>query len=168
MASINNSLFRSHLEFGILAWGGVPTSKLKSIINLQKKCVRNVAGKSYRSHTDPIFSKLNILKFTDLFNYNCSAFMHKIILNKQPESFNGMFTPLFTPNRTKNFHTVKHKNDYMLQFPSILLPKIWNANNLELKNNESHPSMKKSLYNSIVSSYNPIVHCREAGCPDCN
>ena len=94
--------------------------------------------------------------------------MHKIILNKQPESFNGMFTPLFTPNRTKNFHTVKHKNDYMLQFPSILLPKIWNANNLELKNNESHPSMKKSLYNSIVSSYNPLVHCHEAGCPDCN
>ena len=54
-----------------------------------------------------------------------------------------------------------------LQFPSILLPKIWNANKLELKNNESHPSMKKSLYNSLVSSYNPIVHCHEAGCPDC-
>ena len=37
--TLYNSLFRSHLEFGILAWGGVATSKLKSIINLQKKCV---------------------------------------------------------------------------------------------------------------------------------
>ena len=33
-----NSLFRSHLEFGIIAWGGVKSGKLKSIINLQKMC----------------------------------------------------------------------------------------------------------------------------------
>ena len=31
-----NSLFRSYLEYGIIAWAGVKTSQLKSIINLQK------------------------------------------------------------------------------------------------------------------------------------
>ena len=35
--NLYNSLFRSHLEFGILAWGGIPSSKLKGICNLQKK-----------------------------------------------------------------------------------------------------------------------------------
>ena len=34
---IYNSLFKSHLEYGILAWGGVLPSKLKGITNLQKK-----------------------------------------------------------------------------------------------------------------------------------
>ena len=60
------------MEFGILAWGGINKTKLSKIINLQKKCVRNVAGKQYRSHTDPIFSKLGILKFDDLLQYNSS------------------------------------------------------------------------------------------------
>ena len=35
--NLYNSLFRSHLEFGVLAWGGISNNKLKSIINLQKK-----------------------------------------------------------------------------------------------------------------------------------
>ena len=32
-----DSLFRSHLEFGILDWGGVKQSKMERIIKLQKK-----------------------------------------------------------------------------------------------------------------------------------
>ena len=67
--------------------GGVGPGKLKKITKLQKKCVRNVASKGHRSHTDPIFSSLTILKFEDLFKYNCSTFMHKYSQNKLPESF---------------------------------------------------------------------------------
>ena len=36
------SMFKSHLEFGIIAWGGVNSTKLKCITNLQKKCIRNL------------------------------------------------------------------------------------------------------------------------------
>ena len=42
--TLYNSLFRPHMEFGILAWGGINKTKLSKIINLQKKCLRNVAG----------------------------------------------------------------------------------------------------------------------------
>ena len=35
--TIYNSLFRSHMEFGILSWGGVSASKLDKITKLQKK-----------------------------------------------------------------------------------------------------------------------------------
>ena len=70
--TLYNSLCRPHMEFGIIGWAGTKTTQLKGITQVQKKCVRNVAGKGYRSHTDPIFSKLGILKFTDLFTYNCS------------------------------------------------------------------------------------------------
>ena len=78
--TIYNSLFRSHMEFGILAWGGISPSKLDKITKLQKKCVRNVAGKAHNSHTDPIFSKLRLLKFSDTFQYSSSLFMHKSVL----------------------------------------------------------------------------------------
>ena len=34
--TLYNSLFRSHMEFGILSYGNVKNSKLKKIINIQK------------------------------------------------------------------------------------------------------------------------------------
>ena len=79
-----NSMFKSHLEFGIIAWGGIKSSKLKCITNLQKKCIRNVANKSFRSHTDPLFEYLNILKFEDLYKFNCILFMHKYAYARLP------------------------------------------------------------------------------------
>ena len=92
--TLYNSLFRPHMEFGILAWGGINKTKLSKIINLQKKCLRNVAGKQYRSHTNPIFSKLGILKFNDMLHYNSSIFMHNFINDKLPNSFRNFFEPL--------------------------------------------------------------------------
>ena len=150
-----------------MVWGGVGATKLKGITNLQKKCVRNVAGKQFRSHTEPIFSSLKILKFHDLFKYNCSTFMHQLSLGKQPDSFDTMFSPLEGPNRTKSFQTTISKNKFMDQFPSIFLPKIWNINSLELKNRLTHGSFKTDLYTFFLSQYNNNVHCHDPNCPDC-
>ena len=59
-----SSFFRSYCDYGILAWGGVNNSKLDRITKIQKKCVRNIAGKGHRAHTDPLFATFDILKFT--------------------------------------------------------------------------------------------------------
>ena len=63
--TIYNSLVRSHMKFGILSWGNALPSKITKIINIQKKCVRNVAGRDFKSHCDPLFKKLNVIKFQD-------------------------------------------------------------------------------------------------------
>ena len=169
--TLYNSLFRSHLDFGILSWGCAPESKLKKIITLQKKCLRNVACKSYRSHTDPIFSSLKVLKFNDLFKSNCSVFMHKIFNNKQPESFQGMFPVLpgtDIGSRTNNFQLDKLKNSGMSHFPAATLPRIWNALKPEIKHIESRNSFQNQLVKSIIDTYPSTVHCHDDYCPDCN
>ena len=81
--------------------------QVKKVTTLQKKCVRNIAGKGYRSHTDPLFYSLNILKFEDLRIYNCCNFMHKIKNEKVPISFKNTFTILAGPNRTNSFQVEK-------------------------------------------------------------
>ena len=85
--TLYNSLFKSHLEFGILAFGCAKMSKLKKIVNLQKKCIRNVKKFNFRSHTDPLFDQLSILRFEDLFKYNVCSFFHKFITKRLPPSF---------------------------------------------------------------------------------
>ena len=166
--TLYNSLFKSHLEFGILAWGGISSNKLKKFTKIQKKCIRNVAGKGHRSHTDPLFSYLNILKFEDLFKYNCSNFMQKYNSNKQPESFKDMFQPLSEPNRTNGYVIPRIKNKFLDQFPTSFLPKIWNDNSLIQKNIKSSNLFKNSLKKSFIAAYPPMVHCDSASCNDCN
>ena len=112
-----------------------------------------MAGKGHRAHTDPLFASLNILKFDDLFRYNCSCFMHKYTLNRAPPSFTDKYPPLAPPNRT--------------QFPAYFLPRIWNENSLENKLNESHASFKKAIHEFLIIEYPPAFKCKSSTCPDC-
>ena len=64
--TIYNSLSRPYLEYGVIACGGTNQKKIKRLEVLQKKCIRNIAGKKANSHTDPIFSSLKLLKFKDI------------------------------------------------------------------------------------------------------
>ena len=165
--TLYNSLCKPHMEFGIIAWGGISSSKLKKVMMVQKKCVRNVAGKSYRSHTDPLFSKLHILKLEDLLIYNSCSFIHKWINGKSPISFKNTFTSLPLPNRTNSLQLEKIKNDSLLHFPTDFLPKLWNKNSIDLKLIQSHKVFKKSLKETLILKYSPRVKCKSLTCPDC-
>lgn len=59
---IYNSLFKSHMQYGLLTWGNVPKKHLQKNSRIKKKCVRNVANKNFKSHTDPFFSALKNFK----------------------------------------------------------------------------------------------------------
>ena len=108
-------LFESHLKFWNLLWGCAKNKPLKQIENLQKKCVRNVALKNFRAHTEPIFKDLGILKFTDKLSYCRSVFMHQYRHNKLPPSFTGIFSETTMSNRFQSRH-----NDYnYLNEPAI-------------------------------------------------
>ena len=92
--SMYNSFFKCYCDFGILAWGGVKPSKIHKIVQLQKKCIRNVAGKGHRTHADPLFSAFRALKFEDMFKYSCATFMHKCVQSRVPSSFHGFLNAL--------------------------------------------------------------------------
>ena len=53
------TLIQIHLTYGVHAWGnGNTVIKLQT---LQKRALRIINNKRYRSHTDPIFKSENIL-----------------------------------------------------------------------------------------------------------
>ena len=151
-----NTLIRPHLEYGILAWGGVGVSKLKPIITIQKKAIRNVAGKPRNSHTSPLFSTYKELTFLDLFKFNSCAFMYKYSNNLLPVSFNNMFTACNPPNRTNSYKIVKSRITYIDQYPTAYLPKKWNELCCSLKNIENIRKFKMNLKNTLLSSYDNV------------
>ena len=82
--TIYYSLFDSHLNFGNLLWGCAKNKLLKRVENLQKKCIRNIGLKSFRSHTEPIFKDLSILKLSERLSLSRSIFIHKYRNKKLP------------------------------------------------------------------------------------
>ena len=67
---IYNTLVKSVLEFGSWIYGNVSDNAMESLVKLQKKVVRNVAGVRGRCHTNPIYTELGILKLPDLIAYD--------------------------------------------------------------------------------------------------
>ena len=111
--SIYQSLFVSHLTYGISAWGGAAKSKFQKLFNIQKRCLRilfgkkvsfdhaefyetcartrtfdqNMSPKNYvLEHTKPLFAEHGFLAVHNLYNlYTCME-IFKILKNHTPIS----------------------------------------------------------------------------------
>ena len=171
--TIYNSLFKSHLEFGILAFGCAKPSKLKKIVTLQKKCVRNVKNVGFMSHTDPLFNELKMLRFEDLFKYNVCTFLHKYSTKRLPASFDNIFTFLReTDDRNNrdsfyNFKVETPKNKALNTFPRVVFLPIWNSLSSLLQSTESHKVFKNDLQKDLVARYGDFVSCDNILCEEC-
>ena len=86
----------------------------------------------YNSYTNPIFKKLNILKFNDLFDLNCKLFMHSSVHNKLPSCFESMFKKS-NSLRTNNIALQTCKKSSLRNLPSFILPSKWNSLTQDLK-----------------------------------
>jgi len=135
-----------------MAWGGASKSKLKGIIKCQKKCIRNMSRSTYNANTDSIFKKLDILKFNDLFEFNCNIFMHSFYHGRLPPCFSNMFQKSIS-TRTNNIVTKLCKKSSLHKFPAHFLPKLWNSLENDFKILESKSSFKNSLYSNYILSY---------------
>ena len=134
--------------------------------------MRNVANVGYRFHTDPIFSKLGLLKFPDLFKTNVCNFIHKYHFNKLPGSFNGMFQlqrntgQILIRNGHENYVVSIPKSKSISQFPRPKFIPIWNGLTETVKATQSHTVFKKQIKEHFIESY--PINCDFANCQYCD
>ena len=109
--NIYNSLFLSHLTYGISAWGGIPNYKLEKLFAVQKRCIRLLFGKNlsfdhgeyYKTcarsrtyqehisprdfcleHTKPLFREHKLLTLHNLYHKHVFVELFKIIKYREP------------------------------------------------------------------------------------
>ena len=170
--TIYYSLFDSHLNFGNLLWGCAPKKSISKIENLQKRCIRNVALKSFRAHTEPIFKQLNILNFTDKLSYCRAIFMHQYRHEKLPTSFSGIFKDVTCTDDLQTRH-----NDYnyvneaaikrsLESFPYKQIICNWNALDIDLKSTSDIDEFGILLKEKYLSTYRYEMDC-PSNCYSC-
>ena len=87
----------SHLYFYTMLWATA----------LKKKCIRTITNSKYNDHTDPLFSKLKLLKRADIFNLQQLEFYYKYIKGDLPEYFKSLN---FVPNSNYHNYGTRHRN----------------------------------------------------------
>ena len=167
------SLFDSHLNFGNLLWGCSNHKILEKVENLQKRCIRNVALKSFRAHTEPIFKDLKILKLSDKIAFARSVFMHQYKNKKLPISFSDIFTDitcsdeLQTRHNDYNFVNKPAKKKYLESFPYKMFVSNWNHLSIDLKSTADATDFQQLLKDHYLSKYNIESQC-EGPCFSCD
>ena len=133
----------------------------------------NVAKKNFRSHSEPLFKQLGILKFPDKLSYCRCVFMHKYRHGKVPVSFSGIFTDTKMTDEMQSLH-----NDYnylnepaikkcLENFPLKQIIFNWNAMSIELKSTAELAEFELLLKEKYLSQYSLETDCQD-NCYSCN
>ena len=166
------TLIQSHLTYGVQAWGnGSTVIKLQT---LQKRALRIINNKRYRSHTDPIFKSENILKITDIHKLHVSLFMFDYYHKTLPKSFEHYIPTynLATNTRITRQHnqirTGKPRTNFSSKLPLHHFTKLWNNLEYTIQNLKSRHKFKYVISKQYLSSYLNQVHCLNPRCVECN
>ena len=155
--TIYNSLFKSHIEYGILAWGKVTDNIIKPLITMQKRAVRNVVSAPYLAHTDGIFRELGLLKLKDIYKLQAGVFVKKFYDKQLPSSYNNFFTRYndvygrqITDRNNLRLDYRTHDTNRVNRFPQIAIPKCWNSIPFEIRKIEKLTEFKNLLKISLT------------------
>ena len=129
--SLYCSLILPYINYGIYVWGSTCKTYIDKILKLQKWALRTISNSHFRTHTDPLFAKYNVLNVYDMYKLETGVFMYKyskgstitldikIIFIKQEmlEPFqitqSELMGQYFGIHWTTTFNSIKHfKNQY--------------------------------------------------------
>ena len=123
--NLYQTLFESHLTYGVTVWGGVSQNKLLPLFRVQKKCLRIMFGdkeayldkfktcaraRSYdnqklgvefytKEHSKPLFNNNHIMTIHNLHYYHCVMEIFKILKFRSPISLYSIFNISSRPGK---------------------------------------------------------------------
>ena len=133
-----------------LIFGNVSAVHISPLVIAQKKAIRIVAKQPPRSHTNPIFSALNLLKVNDFYRYNLGIYM------KKNESNFSEYFRINLNNTRSGDHYVPPRNRLTLSFNQSInrqVPNNWLNIPTCIRNSPSLITFKRNYKKHIISSY---------------
>ena len=81
-----------YFTYCIEVWGNSAKSYYDALITTQNRAIRLIVGAKRRTRTTPIYQKLKLLKFHDVYVYCIQLLVYKYYHNLLPTVINEMFT----------------------------------------------------------------------------
>ena len=150
LLSVYRSIVESYLNYCNLIFGNASAVHLSPLVIAQKKAIRIIANQPPRSHTNPIFSALNLLKAKDFYTYNLGIYM------KKNESNFAEYYRINLNNTRSGDHYVPPHNRLALSFNQSInrqAPNNWLSIPPCVRNSPSLLTFKRNYKKHIISGY---------------
>lgn len=133
-------------------WGGACKTYINSLFISQKKLIRILSNNNLYDHTNPIFSRLNLLKLQDIIQYQTATFVYRSLNTyKINTGFHAMTHNIHT-RQANNLKLPLCKTSHAQQCVLTQGSKLWNSLSYETRN-ASLNSFKLILKKQFISSY---------------
>ena len=157
--SLYCTLVLPYINYGILIWGSACKTNVDKLHKLQKWAVRTISNSHYRSHSEPLFFKYDILNVYDAYTLEVGVFMYKYFIGQLPKIFDGLFTKRsdihdYRTRRSNDFNHTRNKKVFTDQAIRTAGPILWNSLNEHLKNVNSVNHFRKQFKTTLLSAYN--------------
>ena len=179
LKNIYHAIFSSHILYGSQVWTSKLISVTDKISRLQKSAMRIMTFSEFRAHSEPLFKKLDIMKFQDSIVVNNCLFVYDYLNN----NLAGSFISTFLRTNDMHEHKTRQATTGKLYIPSYktttfglkciynrcinswnklttelnLLNRTTNVNNIEINDfdllNYSRTVLKDKLTKHILSTY---------------
>ena len=154
LKTIYYSLVYPHLLYGIIFWSGASKFNFNKIFKVQKKIVRLITGSPFRAHTNPLFSRLAMLKLEDIKKLEMCKFIYN---NLDEENFFN-----FSTRSSVHSHDTRNRSQLNLPQPrsNLLLNsiffegiRVFNDLNSDVKMSCDVQSFKYKMKRDFLNSY---------------
>ena len=171
LLKLYNTMVLPHLQYCIINWGnfkGDGNLKLRDeILATQKSLMRIITGSPPRSHADPLFSQLGVLKVDDLFTQSVRMFAFKAYKNSLPIGMQELFDRISVSH---NYNTRGAERNFFLRGNpksiKYLVPSHWNSLPVHLKDKSTVSSFKKGSKDEYLTRYSSF-RCSVRNCYSC-
>ena len=148
-------------------------SALKTLYFSMFHAIRLISKAHYNSHTEPLFKKMEVLKFDDLYKSTQVEFMHCYLNSKLPLSFEGVWSR----NRDNKSVTLRNSSEIFIpparlafsdRLPLHSIPRVYNEfPDINIKNIFIPKKFKNELKQFYLNNLSSEVFCGRPFCQDC-
>ena len=137
-----------YLSYNVIIWGGTYPIHLQPLIIQQKRTIRTICNAGYRDHTDPLFKRLHLLKFHDIYNYQLGTYMFHARKRGEYATQSNIHT-----RGTNLARSVYHRIPLTQHAVSYTGPTYWNTLPDYLRTIDSFKRFKRALREYLLGKY---------------
>jgi hypothetical protein len=145
---IYDAYINSKINYCVEVYGTASKTALKNLHILQKRAVRSISNAPSQAHSDPLFTKLNILHIYNLYKYRTLLISHETFYSHNSSSH--INHPHFTRSSQLNLitpHLITHSGQ---RSPEYQVASLWNNLNDSLRLITSHLEFRMELRRSLL------------------
>ena len=154
-------MFYAFVSYGIAVWGLTHKTVIYTVFLIQKKILKAVTFSDTTVHSDPIFSRLGLLKVGDIFQLQLLSFMYDCYHGLVPSYFSSYFTPVASMHHydtraaSRGDLFLQRKNTFIYGIRSIQYSgaRLWNTLPAPIRDSQSVSVFRSQVKALFLSHY---------------